>query len=388
MSSSPRDHRVDFFRGVALASIFINHVPGNVWEAVTHKNFGFSDAAEVFVLLAGYASAFAYFARYERGETFDAAKRAWKRAGVLYVSHIFTTLLALALFCAASVWFADPAYLDDSIIYVHLKPFFADPVRGIIGLATMGHQLGYFNILPMYTVLLLMVPAMLWLAARDLRLLLGASATLWLASGAFTLDMPNYPLEGGWFFNPLAWQFLFAIGLVLGIRSRRGAPLVLPGWLVKIAIAYCLLALLWVVFDLWSWQPAIPKDWWWAHHFYMFDKTYVSVPRLLHVLALAVLVTLPPWGSWLKRIPASSMLTAMGRHSLPVFCAGSLLAMAGAILRHELGGSFTIDTLIVGGGILLLGILARLLDGGSHAGDRSSRPAPETRAQSPLPQLQ
>jgi hypothetical protein len=388
MTQSRRDHRIDFLRGAALASIFINHVPGNVWEAVTHKNFGFSDAAEVFVLLAGYASAFAYFARYERGERFDAARRAWKRAGVLYVSHLATTLAAIALFCAAAIWFEVPAYLDDSIVYVNLKPFFADPVRGIIGLVTMGHQLGYFNILSMYTVLLLMVPAMLWLAARDLRLLLAASAALWLTSGAFTLDMPNYPLEGGWFFNPFAWQFLFAIGLALGIRARRGVPVKIPAVIVKLAAAYCLLALLWVVFDLWSWQPAIPKDWWWAHHFYMFDKTYVSVPRLLHVLALAVLVTLPPWGAWLKRIPATNLLTAMGRHSLPVFCAGSLLAMAGTILRHELGGSFAVDTLLIGGGLLALGGLAWLLDGGRFARITFGRPAPETLAQSPALQPQ
>lgn len=366
MTISRRDHRIDFLRGAALVSIFVNHVPGNIWEQVTHKNFGFSDAAEVFVLLAGYASAFAYFAVYEKGAPLTAALKAVKRAGVLYMSHVVTTLLCIALFCAAAVWFAEPAYLDDSIVYVHLKPFFADPVRGMIGLVVLGHQLGYFNILSMYMVILLMVPAMLWLAVRGLHILLAVSIVLWLAAGVFTIDMPNYPLEGGWFFNPFAWQLLFVVGLVLGIRSRRGEGLVLPRPVLIAAALYCLAAAVWVRFDLWSWQPAMPKEWWWAHHFYMFDKTYVSVPRLLHVLALAAIVMMPPWSEWMRRIPASNFLTAMGRHSLPVFCAGSLLAMAGTILRHEIGGGPAQDTLIVASGICLLALLARYLDGDSH----------------------
>ena len=43
---SRRDYRVDFLRGLALVSIFINHVPGNFYEKLTHKNFGFSRSEE------------------------------------------------------------------------------------------------------------------------------------------------------------------------------------------------------------------------------------------------------------------------------------------------------------------------------------------------------
>ena len=57
---SPRDLRIDFFRGLALVMIFVNHVPGNVFETLTSRNFGFSDATEIFVFLAGYAAALDY----------------------------------------------------------------------------------------------------------------------------------------------------------------------------------------------------------------------------------------------------------------------------------------------------------------------------------------
>src|SRR5215211_6924304 len=154
---SRRDHRVDFLRGLALAIIFINHVPGNFYEKLTPKNFGFSDAAEVFVILAGFASAYAYFSRFERGEVWEAARKAWRRAGVLYVSHVVTTVAAVALFCFASLYFVRPGYLSDTIVYMDIKPLMDDAVRGFIGLITLGHQLGYFNILPMYMALLLML---------------------------------------------------------------------------------------------------------------------------------------------------------------------------------------------------------------------------------------
>jgi len=94
--TSSRDHRVDFLRGLALAMIFINHIPGNPYANFTTINFGFSDAAEIFVLLAGFASANAYFPRFARGERWSASIGALKRSAVLYVSHILTTMMAVA----------------------------------------------------------------------------------------------------------------------------------------------------------------------------------------------------------------------------------------------------------------------------------------------------
>src|SRR5690348_13367052 len=129
---SRRDHRIDFLRGLALASIFINHVPGNLYEKWTHKNFGFSDAAEVFVVLAGFASAYAYFARFERGEVWDATVKAVRRAFTLYIAHIVTTIIGISLFCAATLYFMHPGYLDDTIVYMAIKPLMEDPVRGLL----------------------------------------------------------------------------------------------------------------------------------------------------------------------------------------------------------------------------------------------------------------
>ena len=62
----PRDARVDALRGLALLMIFIDHVPGNLLSLVTLRNFGFSDAAELFVLLSGFSSMVAYGGSFDR----------------------------------------------------------------------------------------------------------------------------------------------------------------------------------------------------------------------------------------------------------------------------------------------------------------------------------
>lgn len=373
-----RDHRVDFLRGLALASIFINHVPGNIYESFTHKNFGFSDAAEVFVMLAGFASAYAYFARYQRGDTREASQKALKRAGTLYMSHVVTTIAGIALFCVAAIYFVRPGYIDDTIIYMNTKPLMDDPVRGMIGLATLGHQLGYFNILPMYMAILAGLPIIMWLARRGLGVLFAVSMALWALAGWFAIDFPNYPGHAprdlvdlitdpgkdGWFFNPFAWQALFVIGFILGEWQRRGETLRFNPWLFAAAATYLVLAYFYYPLDWFFHKTGIdlPLRLW------GFDKGYVGAPRFLHVLALGYVLMMSPLGRWMHRIPSSNFLTSMGRHSLPVFCWGTLLSMAGAVARYEIGGSFIVDTVIIAVGLAIQGLLARNLDG--------RRPAP------------
>jgi hypothetical protein len=370
---SRRDHRVDFLRGLALATIFINHVPGNFYEKLTHKNFGFSDAAEIFVILAGFASAYAYFARFERGEMWQATVKAWRRASVLYVSHVLTTVIGIALFCSAAIIFAHPGYVLDTIVYMDIKPLISDVVRGFVGLVTLGHQLGYFNILPMYMALLLMLPAIMVLARNSLLLLLAVSLSLWFLTGVFAIDMPNYPMPGGWFFNPFAWQLLFVVGFILGQRQREGKAMPYSRLLYGLCLLYLVLAWWWVPFD-WLINFSgikLPSTIW------SLDKGFVAWPRLLHVLALGYVVMMSPLGKLMHHIPKSNVLTAMGRHSLPVFCGGSLLAMTGAIVRHEWGGNFTNDTVIIATGLVLMALLARMLDGRQTAVAKpADQPAP------------
>lgn len=369
-----REHRVDFLRGLALVVIFINHVPGNVLSNFTHTNFGFSDAAEVFVTLAGFAAAQAYFPLFESGERLAASLKALHRAGVLYLAHIATTVAAIAILAAAAIAFSHPGYLTDSEepLYVGVTWVFQDPARGFIGIALLGVQLGYFNVLPMYMVLLALLPAAMGIASRfGLKALMAASLALWFLAGTFAIDMPKYPEKGGWFFNPFAWQVLFTGGFVLGVLWRRGWSFAIPRWLAWSAAAFVALALVVVQTRSWALLPALPHP----HLLWGFEKGYVPLPRLLHVCALGVLLFATPLWDALAKIKPTSFVHAIGRNALPVFCWGSLGCLVAAVARNELDTAVPGDLAVMAVFLGLVALLARTLDAKrtlTRAADRKS----------------
>jgi len=101
-----RDPRIDAFRGAALVTIFVDHVPGNPYELFTLRNWGFSDAAEAFFIMSGIAAGLAYSGAFRTKPFLEAAAPIWKRSWTLYVVHIFLTLVGVALFAAGAATLA------------------------------------------------------------------------------------------------------------------------------------------------------------------------------------------------------------------------------------------------------------------------------------------
>lgn len=354
MPTTTRDTRLDVFRALALVTIYVNHVPGTVYESLTHKNAGFSDAAEAFVLISGIAAGFAYGTRFEPGRRLLMALRAWRRAGVLYVAHMMTTLATLGIFAAGALWFVQPSLMES----INIKGLVEAPVEALLGLVTLGHQLGYNNILSMYAVVLLMLPGFLLVMRLGMGSLLALSFALWLGAGLWRLGPPNFPQEGLWFLNPLSWQFLFVIGLAGAVHVRRGGSIPFVPWLAAAALAYVVVAFAWVRVPLWGIDvsmglPAVLTG---------FDKTFLSAPRLLHVLAAAYLIVAIAPLNALARTDPRNPLAILGRHALPVFIAGTLLAMAAQVLKAVYVPSLALDTALVAGGIALHFALAFWLD--------------------------
>jgi hypothetical protein len=350
-----RDQRVDFWRGIALAMIFINHIPGNYWESYTSRNFGFSDAAELFVFLAGFASAYAYGRLFLGGERLIASLRAARRAGVLYLVHISLTVAVVAIFSWGALALGDGALMQK----IGLAQFISMPLETMVGFASLGHQLGYVNILPMYSVLLLMLPLHLALAGISRNLMLGFAVALWFVSYLLRIDVPAYPLPGGWFFNPFAWQLIFAIGLYCGFRrieGRAGFPY--HRWLFAAALAYLFASFLTIRLDLWWLWGAYPMP----TLLTGFDKTYVSIPRLLHILAVCYVFANAAPTSPFSQITRNNLFAMLGRHSLPVFAAGTVLSLIGQVIKHGQTPDFLFDTLLIGSGLAIQIALARYLD--------------------------
>ncbi|MCQ0987738.1 OpgC family protein [Jiella marina] len=350
-----RDHRVDFWRGVALVMIFVNHIPGNLYEHFTSRNFGFSDAAELFVFLAGFASAYAYGRLFFAGHRLVATLKSWRRAGVLVMVQFMLTTLAVGIFAWGALALGRGELMDR----IALTSFITKPLETMIGFATLGHQLGYVNILPMYSAMLLFLPALLWLSRIDLRLMLGVSILTWILAYIFRIDVPAYPLPGGWFFNPFSWQLIFACGLYCGFRRiERGYSIAFRPWLVALAGAFLLFAFATLKFRLWFlWGdlslPTLIAG---------FDKTYVSLPRLLHVLALVYIFANAAASSPFSRIGRDNPLAMLGRHSLPVFALGTVLSLIGQVIKYDQEPYLPLDTLVIGLGLLAQFTLARYLD--------------------------
>jgi hypothetical protein len=365
-SPTARIDAIDFWRGFALLTIFIDHVPENVFQHVTFKNFGFSDAAELFVFLSGASVALAYGSRFFNGETWTAVRAVLRRAFTLYWVQILTSLLIISLFAgAASYWDNDDLVEDEDRDFV-----VSSPLRGISAILLLAHQFENVNILPLYIALLLMTPALLVLARRSDWLMLAASVSLYAVARAFDLNLPSWPLEGSWYFNPLAWQLIFAIGLFVGRRVKTGGI----GY-DRRAFALCLAlvaASAVVTTDGFGLAPGL---WNGARALLDHDKSDLGLVRLVHFLALAYVVAHSGLTRVLRPTPMFAPLALMGRYSLPVFATGCVLTAVGEVIvetrPEEFAYPLTLGGFIVAGGILVHYLVARLL-----AARRAAQPRP------------
>lgn len=246
-----RDVRLDFFRGLGMLIIFMAHAPGNPWNSWIPARFGFSSATELFVFCSGFASALAFGATFERKGFALGAARTAKRMWEVYWAHVglFLALAALAVLVRNLGW--GEAYYDE-----HVAPIAADPGGAILALVTLTWLPAYLDILPMYLVILALMPLVM-LARR-----LHAFAPFALAAGLYAavwvlgINLPGNPWTGyGWFFNPFAWQLIFFIGFGFGMGWIPAVPLGRPQ-LTGASLAFVALA---VPLSFWAFHDAFPS---------------------------------------------------------------------------------------------------------------------------------
>ncbi|OPB34871.1 OpgC family protein [Bartonella taylorii] len=342
---SHRDTCIDVFRSLALLTIFINHIPGTLYESFTHRNFGFSDAAEVFVLLSGISLGLSFHVRLHQKPFTFIVRKLWQRAFQLYGAYLFTSFVTLSLFFAGFLLWRSEKLLSMNNVGL----FLTQPFVAFFSTLSFGHQLGYNNILPLYIVLMLFAPFVLYLSCKHKGLLLLSSFILYLVCGFYKIAPPSYPLEGKWFLNPLSWQFLFIIGLTATLSLKQGKTITFKPFWIVLSAGYLLLAFLWVRFNWWGILGWLG----WSSPLINFNKTFLSLPRLLHIVALSVLVLcLPRLHKWFCVSPQNP-LAILGKHSLPVFVMGTVFAMFGQVFKTVVTGTFFSDTLLIISGITL-----------------------------------
>jgi hypothetical protein len=351
VAPSGRDLRLDFFRGLALFFIFIDHIPGNIVADYTVRNFGFSDASEIFIFISGYAAGLVYLRAARREGIVFASARVLRRVWQLYVAHLFLFVIFVAQVAWTSIKFDNPMYVEE----MNIASFLQEPHIAIIESLLLKFKPVYMDILPLYIVLLLFFPIALWLSMRSRLLTILVSAAFYAVVRYYHFNLPGYPPGAGWFFNPLAWQLLFVTGAVLGGSSRR-EPFPVPRHpvLLGIAVAYLLFALVasirWNFMDLGDGPfDELLKQ------LFPFDKTNLSLWRFSHFLALAytVIYFVRPENRFFRTSAAGPVILC-GQHSLHVFCLGVFLSFAGLIAIVEVDNSIPFQLLVNATGVALM----------------------------------
>ncbi|WP_321338317.1 OpgC domain-containing protein [Breoghania sp.] len=315
-----RDNRIDVLRGMALITIFINHAPATLWASYTMGKFGFSDAAEAFVLMSGIAAGLAYSRGFFAGSVRETSLHIWRRAGVIYLAHVLSIIAVIsALMGLAFIWPMQPLIKE-----LHVLPFVQNPAVASGNMLLLSYQLGYFNILPLYCVLLLVLPLLLRIARWRLDVLLWLSGALWLVTHLVGLYFPGWPSGARWFLNPFGWQLLFVIGLMVGIRKKQARALVPYNiWLYGACVLYVAASLWWQL----AGHPALPRHAYLPEFVFDLGKPDLALLRLLHILSLAYIVAYTRWIGWALSRPVIMLFGVLGQASLPTFVTGSLLAV-------------------------------------------------------------
>ena len=103
-----RDLRLDLFRGIANWAIFLDHIPDNIVNWITTRNYGFSDAADLFVFISGYTASFVYARMMIDRGFIVGATRLTKRVWQLYVAHIIVVIVYIGVIASVSRGLHDP----------------------------------------------------------------------------------------------------------------------------------------------------------------------------------------------------------------------------------------------------------------------------------------
>ncbi len=347
-----RDLRIDACRGIALWCIFLDHVPNNIGTWLTLRNYGFSDAAEVFMFVSGVTCALAYGRAWRCEGWTGVISRTLRRSWDIYVAFLLLTLACVILVHLAG------RLADESNTRILLD----HPGATLARAAILQYRPVNTDVLAVFVLLHLLFAPLLWLLLRAPNATLGASLALYALVHAFGWTVPAWP-NGHWAFNPLAWQLLFVLGAWWMIdEDKRAWPWVTSRTTLMLAVLYLLfslvIALSWRIEPLKALiSPAL------ARLVYPLDKSNLDPLRLLHFLAIAVLTAWLVPRNW-RGLTTPVMRGAIrcGQNSLPIYCLGVLLTFAGHAVLLDISDGLAMQIALSLAGIAAMIATATLLN--------------------------
>jgi len=344
-----RDLRIDACRGIALWCIFLNHVPNNIGSWLTLRNYGFSDAAEMFMFVSGVTCALAYGAAWRREGWTGVIRRTLRRSWDIYVAFLLLTL-ACAILVHLTGRLADES--NTRILLDH-------PGTTLARAAVLQYRPVNTDVLPAFVLLHVLFAPLLWLLLRAPNATLVGSLALYVSVHAFGWSVPAWP-EGHWAFNPLAWQLLVVLGAWWMIEGKTVGPWMTSRTTLVLAVLYLLFSLVVALsshFGPPEAQPALVKL------LYSLDKSKLDPLRLLHFLALAVVaVRLVPRDWRGLTTPLMRAAIRCGQNSLPIYCLGVLLAYASLIALLDISDGLAMQIALSLAGVTAMIATATLLN--------------------------
>jgi hypothetical protein len=367
-----RDLRLDLFRGLALWLIFLDHIPSNIVSWITIRNYGFSDATEIFVFISGYTAAYVYGRTMRERGFIVASARILKRAWQVYVAHIFLFAIYMAEIAYVSTSFENPLYAEEMGVFEFLR----QPDVTLVQALLLKFKPANMDVLPLYIALLAFFPPYVWLLLRQPTMALLLSLAVYVVSWEFGVNIPAYP-SGTWLFNPFAWQLLFAFGAwcALGGMEKIGRFIRSP-YTLALAAAYLLfsfaIVMTWYIPSYAHYVPKALGEW-----MYPIDKTNLDVLRIAHFLGLAALTVRFVPADWPRlHSPILQPAIVCGQHSLEIFCLGVFLAFAAHFVKMEIWDGVAMQVLVSILGIFMMAATAALISWYKHVEGRAPRSRP------------
>jgi hypothetical protein len=321
------DARLYLTLGIANWSVFVDHIPNNVVNLLTLRNFGFSGAADLFVFVVGYGVAVIYGRiALERGYLV-AATRIFRRVWRLYAAYV----VLFVIYIATIAYVASQSMAPEIIHQYNISGILEHPLRILVrGLVLQEEPLN-LDLLQLMIPLMAFFPLALWGLLRRPNVTLAASVALYLAARWFDWNFRVYP-DQEWTFNPLCWQMLMVLGGWFAVTGASGRALRDMPWLRILAGTYLVFAM---VVTLLRHSPQL------SHYLPDLllagiaptDKENLAPYRVVHFLALAFLAThlIPADHPGLSLKPLQAVIRS-GEEWLAVFCVGVFLSFAGHLI--------------------------------------------------------
>ena len=353
-SASTRNVQLDFFRGLALMVIFVNHMPDNPWSYFMPSRLGPSDAAEAFVFLSGFVAAIAYGRSFREAGIGLGTLQVLYRCGQIYVAHLLLFISITSLFLLLHFNGLGDGWQLDNLHY-----FFDQTQNALLALVSLTYLPNFIDILPMYLVILLWVP-MIWSLSRiHVLLAIGGSLALYICAWSLGWELMADPISGRhWYFNPFCWQLIFFTGFAFSSgwlpipRFNRNLF-----WACMLFVVFCLPLGTADCYEL-PWFTTLQNQW-----PFLVDKSHFGLIRFLHFLAMTYLVRIfmQKHQEWLNSWLAGKVIN-MGQQSLPVFMMGSVLSLVGGILLETSDGDVFDSTCINVAGLGVMMLFAQFLN--------------------------